>query len=469
MFASEIKALLMIDDLPRTANPRSTFDYLANGVCDHGEETMFAHVHQVPVAGVLTLDVRDVPRVIARRIAWVPTAASTIDVSRDDAARLVREAFLGNIGRHLRSDVPVGAALSGGLDSSSILAAMRLVEPKAELHAFSYLADDSLLNEERWVRAAATAARAEVHSAHVSADSLAKDVDALIYAQDEPFSGTTVYAQYSVFRAVHAAGIRVVLDGQGADELLGGYATYLGPHMAHLVARRAWGALTQLVRSSHGRTDVSMMTAARYAVGASTPAWVKRRLRRHVRTALFPAWLDGQWFRTHGVTADLHEPDPGPHLRSHLVTSLRSFLPSLLRYEDRNSMAFSVESRVPFLTTRFADLVLSLPDDYLISPDGARKAVFRDAMRGIVPDLVIERRDKLGFHTPEPALLGAGHSWATHVLESEAARRLPGLRPDTLQQAAAVSRNGTHGPKIPLWRILNLIRWADIFDVQFAE
>jgi asparagine synthase (glutamine-hydrolysing) len=467
-FASEIKALLTVEGFARRVNPRAMLAYLTQGLCDHTTDSMFANIHQLHPAGILVVDVAGIPRIVSRRTGWVPCVMATLDVSPNEAASLVREAFVGNISRHLRSDVPVGAALSGGVDSSSIVSVMRRVAPTTELHAFSYFADDSRLNEERWVHAAAGSAGALVHAVRVDAETLARDVDTLIRAQDEPFDGTSIYAQFSVFRAVAEAGIRVVLDGQGADELLGGYAAYLGPHIANLVTLGHWRAAAQLVRTSHGRADVSVMSAARYLIGASTPRWMKERLSSRVRAAMLPTWIDAEWFMSRGGTPVGHQQDPGPGLRSHLVQSIRTTLPSLLRYEDRNSMAFSVESRVPFLTTRFAELVLALPDSYLIAPDGTRKAVFRNAMRGIVPDVILDRRDKLGFHTPEQSLLGAAHAWASRVLNSETGRQLPGVTPTGISRAATMVGNGLHGPTMPVWRILNLIRWAELFDVQFV-
>jgi asparagine synthase (glutamine-hydrolysing) len=130
-------------------------------------------------------------------------------------------------------------------------------------------------------------------------------------------------------------------------------------------------------------------------------------------------------------------------------------------------MAFSVESRVPFLTTRFAELVLSLPAGYLIADDGTRKAVLRDAMRGIVPDQILDRRDKIGFRTPERALLAGADSWTARVLASEVANQLPFVDLVTVRGATARAAEGGQS-SVPLWRVLNLIRWADLFDVQFA-
>jgi asparagine synthase (glutamine-hydrolysing) len=136
-------------------------------------------------------------------------------------------------------------------------------------------------------------------------------------------------------------------------------------------------------------------------------------LRKLVGKDLVPSWLNRGWFHKKGV--DPHRNRKGYSssniLREKLLRELVEHLPSLLRYEDRNSMAFSIESRVPFLSPELVNFVLSLPEPYIIAPDGTSKAVFRRAMRGIVPDPILDRQDKIGFATPEHTWLSAASSW----------------------------------------------------------
>ena len=131
-------------------------------------------------------------------------------------------------------------------------------------------------------------------------------------------------------------------------------------------------------------------------------------------------------------------------------------------------MAFSVESRVPFLTTSFAELVLSLPEEYLIAPDGTRKAVLRTAMRGVVPDVILDRRDKIGFQTPESSLIAGAGAWAAKVLRGETAERITAIKREDTKRAAVSIESGTRDNSIPLWRWLNVIRWADLFQVSWS-
>jgi asparagine synthase (glutamine-hydrolysing) len=142
-------------------------------------------------------------------------------------------------------------------------------------------------------------------------------------------------------------------------------------------------------------------------------------------------------------------------------------LPHLLRYEDRNSMAFSIESRVPFLTPKLAEFVFSLPEEFIIAPNGTSKAVFRAAMRGIVPDAILQRRDKIGFATPEKAWLQALRPWVESKLQSEHACRIPALRSRELLRHWERSVGGGKSIDSHLWRAINLIEWSRQFGVCF--
>ena len=139
----------------------------------------------------------------------------------------------------------------------------------------------------------------------------------------------------------------------------------------------------------------------------------------------------------------------------------------LLRYEDRNSMAFSIESRVPFLHPELVRFVLALPEEWILGEDGTSKHVFRRAMRGLVPDPVLDRRDKIGFATPERRWLEAIAPWVEKILSGEAVARVPVLRPAALRESwQEVLRTG-RGFDFRVWRWINLVRWSELFDVSF--
>jgi len=142
-------------------------------------------------------------------------------------------------------------------------------------------------------------------------------------------------------------------------------------------------------------------------------------------------------------------------------------LPHLLRYEDRNSMAFSIESRVPFLTRELAELLLTLPEEYIIAPDGTSKSIFRRAMRGLVPDPILERRDKVGFATPERAWMRALQPWVDQVVGGDGLTATPALDARAVRSEwARIARDGKPFDA-RVWRWVNLVEWTRQFNVTF--
>jgi asparagine synthase (glutamine-hydrolysing) len=466
-FASEINALFAVPHVSRRVNASALYDYLHLGLTDHREQTVFADIRHLPPAHYARVSL-DAPDRIEPVEYWRPTAQKH-DIPFDEAATRIRELFEENIRLHLRSDVPVGTALSGGIDSSAILTVMRdIAGADADINSFSYLADDPRIDEERWVDLAADASRARVHKVRVTPEELVADLDHLIVCQGEPFGSTSIYAQHRVFRLAAEAGVPVMLDGQGADELFAGYRSYLAARLASLVRSGHFVAAARLIAGVRRLPDTDVNW--RVAVQAATyvvPERLKPSLRRLLRRDPMPPWLDSGWFLRHGVDGR-QVTAPGSGLGDALRTAFsNTSLPSLLRYEDRNSMAFSIESRVPFLTPALVDYVFSLPEEHFVSEDGLSKAVFRAAMRGITPDAILDRRDKIGFQTPEQRWLNLLSPWVDQILRGEAARRVPALHVPAVQEHWSAVLRGQRPFDWRIWRWLNVVRWSELYDVEY--
>jgi asparagine synthase (glutamine-hydrolysing) len=468
-FASEIKALLELPGASHRVNPARLYAYLEAGLTDHGDETMFAEVRQLPGAHWMTvpLDGGAAPEPVRY---WQVDPERRTELSFDDAAERLRELFLESVRLHLRSDVPVGAALSGGIDSSAVVGAIRHLEPGAELHSFSFVADDARLSEERWVDVAAGAANTVVHKVRPVASDLPAELDALIRTQDEPFGSSSIYAQHRVFRLAREAGIKVMLDGQGADELLGGYWPFLLARVGSLVSGGRWLKAADLARHAARLEHVPTRSLLLSAAGLYTPDFVRsaaRRLRRRNERGEADV-LRREWFAERGAAVETDPPVRGREmLRRSLLQSQKWGLPSLLRYEDRNSMASSIESRVPFLTPALAEFLLALPEEHLIDGRGVTKAVFRRAMRGIVPDAVLDRRDKIGFATPEGSWMAVLRPWVQDVLSPEGLAAAPVLAAEPVQARWRDTVAGTRAYDSRMWRWMNLVRWSQMYGVTY--
>lgn len=469
VFASEMKALLGLPGFRPTLGPGRAYQYLRFGVADFGGRTLVDGIRQLAAAHYLEIDL-DAPGASPEPVRyWSLRPRLREDLTFDDAARDLRDLFLDSVRLHLRSDVPVGVALSGGIDSSALLASMRYLEgPSLELHAFSYVAADKRLSEEPWIDCAVAAAGATVHKTSPSAQDLAGDLDQLITGLDEPFRTTSTYAQYRVFRLAREAGIKVTLDGQGADETLAGYRPYVSARIASCVKHGNVREAANLATRAGQLPGSSRRSLMLQAGGHLLPRPLQGRARSLAGVGLKPAWLNISWFESRGIRAgDISAPPGRDVLRAtlrHEITT--TSLPGLLRFEDRTSMAHSVESRVPFLTPRLVEFCLGLPESYLVTADGTSKAVFRAAMRGIVPDAILDRRDKVGFETPELQWLRALDPWVATVLSSDGAQAVTPLNLEALTREWHAVATGARPFGNHIWRCLNLIRWADLLGVR---
>ncbi len=456
-FASEIGPLLEWTRVPRTADPQRLYDYLRLGWTDHAGATMFAHVQQVPAGHSLQILLDGSARTLQRW--WSPRHTPELKLSLEESAQRVRATFLENLALHLRSDVPIGTALSGGIDSSALTCGIRHLDPRAELHAVSYVADDAELSEERWIDLVGRAAGAVVHKVHPQPGELVRDLDRLIDVQGEPFASTSLYAQYRVFAKARELGLKVMLDGQGADELFAGYRLHQAARLATLLRQGSWGAAWNFVRQTNESGRPRRVLQALRMLIAPTP------IGRRLESERVPVWLNRRWLQREGVTTHGWPGSRSPTmLRDQLEQSLTATsLPMLLRFEDRNSMAWSIESRVPFLTPRLAELALRLPEEHLIGADGLSKRVLRLALKGIVPDEVLERRDKIGFATPEARWLKEIAPWVDATLAD--AERLDILDGSALRARWRRIVAGEIAYEPCVWRWVNAIRWAQRFDV----
>lgn len=470
LFASELQAILALrrGETPM-ANWQRSYDYLVHGDFDTSCETFFDDILALSPGHRIEIDLYR-PGRIQQLCWWKPRVGQASNMSFGDAAEAVREQFLHNVSLHLRSDVPLGATLSGGIDSSAIVCAMRKLEPDAPLHTFSYVAADDPRSEERWVDTVNQHVGAISHKVVANHSDLTRDLERLIALQGEPFMSTSVYAQYRVYALARENGVTVTLEGQGADELLAGYSGFPGERMLSMLEQ---GRLLEVQRFAWqwsrwpGR---SYRRAWQYLVASALPDRLFHLARHYSGREPMPAWLKADVLREAQV--DMHytrlHRDPqakGRRVVERMAHALQHrFLPGYLREGDRNSMQFSVESRLPFLTLPMAQLMLSLPEEYLISPEGQTKHVFRAAMRGIIPDEILNRRDKIGFETPEFTWLSGMsetvRSWLAHGAD------IPFLNHRELLQQFDAVMAGKRPANNQLWRWINFIKWHEQMGVR---
>lgn len=465
-FASEIPALMELLPGKPMLDWQRAYDYLVHGDYDSGPRTFFEGVSHLLPGHLLVVDLNR-GQVAESERWWVPSIVERHDLSFSDAAEMVREQFLQNIRLHLRSDVPLGAALSGGIDSSAVVCAMRHVQPGLPIKTFSYIARGNAVSEEAWVDRVNQFVGAQSHKVVVSGEELSRDLDDMIAVQGEPFGSTSIYAQYRVFRMAQEQGVTVTLDGQGADEMLAGYNGYPGQRIRSLLEKGRLSEALHFLNQWAKWPGRGYVAGAKHLVAATTQGKLHDMLRRLGGMHDLPAWINAEPLEERGVICrypyqrpDINE--VGRRVSAELLLSLtRRGLPALLRHGDRNSMRFSVESRVPFLTLDLVELLLSLPETYLISRAGETKSVFRAAMRGIVPDDILDRRDKIGFVTPEQDWLlpmaDTVRLWLSEDLQ------IPFLNQAEVLREFELIIAGKKAFSWQVWRWINFCRWYSRF------
>jgi asparagine synthase (glutamine-hydrolysing) len=468
-FSSDPTVLLQFPGVGRSARSDRVYDYLRFGTTDFGDETLWRDIMQVPAAHFLEVPLDQRARTGAQRYWSIPKYEPR-DISFEEAAVQLRELFIDSVRLHLRSDVPLGACLSGGIDSSAIVMAMRqILGASADIRSFSFIASDPRVSEERWIKTVVHESGAAPACTRPSEADLVECLTDLVRTQGEPFGSTTIFAQYAVFRLAAEHKVKVMLDGQGADEMLGGYWPYVGARIGSLLASGNVVAAMKLLRQGASYPDMKAGRLMAVAGGLVIPRGLQGLGRMLVGRKLAPDWLNADWFSRQGVVMAAPLEARGPnHLRSQLEQSVTDVtLPMLLRYEDRNSMRFSIESRVPFLTTQLAEFIFSLPEEYIIDRSAVRKSVFRRAMRGLVPNEILDRRDKIGFQTPESSWLGTLRPWIEQKLASDAAHEIPALRLPAVTREFENILQGKRASGSHAWRWINLIEWTSQYSVAF--
>jgi asparagine synthase (glutamine-hydrolysing) len=384
LWASEVKAIRKVVGERLTLSHLHLDFFLAHGSQEMGEETLFKEIRRFPPSHFRYAAPAD--HAVAPAVSYwdFPTDKRSFD-SVERAAESLRSLLDDSIQLRMRSDVPWGTTLSGGLDSSSIVFAAQRLRKRAgqdgPIHSFTAIFPGEEGDESAFAKRVAAELELE---AHYNNPLTAFDLDAFerfSYHQDFPVPNTSMYAQWSVMEAVGASPVKVLLDGQGGDELFAGYHHHVYKYGRDLLLHGRVGAYRQLVEE---------FCAIRGLSPAKVKGYITDDLKLYLRLRLGKR-LPGP----PEVTAW----NKALTLREVLQLDIRSWvMPSLLRYEDRNSMAFGIEARLPFLDYRVVEFAMQIPDEYKIHA-GWQKYILRMAMPEL-PDVIRWRKDKKGFTTP---------------------------------------------------------------------
>lgn len=463
--ASEVKQFLAVPGFTPRVDEISAYRFLVQGQLSIDARGFFAGVNELRGGHNLIYDLAR-GRYSVRRWYDLASASSLCPLPFGEAAQRFKELFFDAVKLRLRSDVAVGSCLSGGVDSSSIVSAVRSLTGSTDaLRTVSAAWDDPSCDETRYFDAVTrkTGFATVVTRPNVD-DLLARGaLDRMLYHQDQPILSASHFAEYGVFEAARAHRLVVMLDGQGADEYLAGYSDFFPAFLRARVSRaQLWTAVHE-ARARGRLRGLPASTALRALLGAvvSDP----RRGLLPARRAGAPNWVGPRLAKlARDPAIGVPEQEQAGSIRELSIAQLVSTsVPYQLHSEDRNSMLHSIESRLPFLDYRLVEFGVSLPDEYKIR-EGATKAIVRAALRDVLPAEIVERHDKVGFAAPEQPFMRNNAPSLRGELGAACAA-FPDLLRDRLVSRfdAMVARREPYSSLY--FRVMAFWRWAQLFDV----
>jgi asparagine synthase (glutamine-hydrolysing) len=471
-FGSEIKQFTIVDSWEARLNFPRAYDYLFHALTDHTDETMFQGVFHLPPGSCILLHSKEfVPNKQGRitNSRWYEPSFKGYKGSFEDAKLEFREHFKSAVELHLRSDVPVGSALSGGLDSSAIVSYVNILlreESKAELQkTFSSCSEDKRYDEKIWMDEVIRHTKVEAHFVYPRGENVLNLSEKIIWHQDEPYQSQSAYLGYHVFEKAKENGVTVLLNGQGADEYLSGYSDFRILRLRKLIKSLHWKKLfLELGALSFFGKILASFKLLYHELPLSVSLFFSSFSRANrIKRSLFSSELLDKG-NIHPFENIPYKHDSAFDIAHHQL--LYEPLQKYLRWEDRNSMAHSVEARVPFLDYRLIEFTTQLPLNYLDGKDETKKIMIH-SLDGILPEVIKNRKDKKGFITPE-------QRWFTKDLKAEFMQ----LFEKNISYAKGIineveSRNylekvqaGTFPFDYTYWRIISFCLWMKVFNVK---
>jgi len=470
-FNSEIKGLLAKPDISRKINYDASAAYLRNGLESFAGETFFDAISELKPAHYFIYDIEKKKLMIEQyyELRFCDIWEQFNEKKCDEYIEGVKDRVLQAVDLRLNADVTVGSCLSGGMDSSAIVCSINKllkeksyasIGPKQGVVTACY--ENSPIDESKWAQCVSDHVSAEWHKVFPKREELLNDLNDLIFSQDVPFGSTSIYAQYRVMKTAREAGITVMLDGQGGDELFTGYTPYYYTFYAEAKKNRDTDLLkteqNYIKNTPLGDININKINNNKHikdVVKKLLPHDVKNFLRNIIRQPESGYILaSGKTYRQYSYST-----------LNQMLNTLMSYtsLPILLKYEDRNSMRFSIESRTPFADdVDLIEYTFLIPGVYKIH-NGWSKYLLRESMGNIVPKQIKERTDKIGFSTPEydwlqsikPYVFDSNNTDINKIL------KITQMEKDWEKIFAKQNRTGVTN----IWRYINFILWFKAFKV----
>jgi asparagine synthase (glutamine-hydrolysing) len=468
IFASEIKAILPFFKEGPKANVDRLLDNIMYNLFDHTSETMFQNVNQLRPGFLLVIDENF--QISTKQYYNIENITYNIN-SYEKNVEIFKSLFYDSIKLRLRADVPVGSCLSGGLDSSSIVCVTAELLKNHKYVAHHTISscynkeEEKKFDEQEYIDEVTTASKTICHKTYPEVTNFFRNFNDIIYHQDEPVGGLCHESQYNVFRAAHKENITVMLDGQGADEQLAGYAFFHSEIVKEFLrSGKIFSALKEIYyfKKLRSNTEIYGLKGLFYFVIKDfLPQKIQRKFIK-----LFTSREEFAWLKVPYSGELVNKCRTSKTFDESIKQSLKYGLVQLLHFEDRNSMASSIEGRTPFLDYRLVEHIVSLPPSHKLK-DGITKRVLRDSMKGIIPEKIRIRTSKLGFAVPVELWIMKNPQIVKMELENAIEILQPLFDKDKIMAWFEKNINNEIALKNDfIWRLISAGRWVKLFNVK---
>ena len=402
IFASEIKQILAYDTYEKKPNDRLIYDFLAIGLEDHTSETFFKDIYQLKGGEYALLDFKN--KTFHKDRFYDLGKIQTMAGDESNYYQSFRDLFFDSVDIRLRSDVPVGSCLSGGLDSSAVVCTVAEILKRKEtyqaLETFTACWENEEIDERKYAEKIVAYSGTKGNNIFPSSEELHQDLSELMWHQEEPFGSLSIFAQWSVMKAARKRGIPVLLDGQGGDEVFLGYERYYAWFFMDLLKQGRFRKFIDELKKGSKNSKLTVAEIMQYYIYFTFNRVRALRLKSNAKK-----YMNEDFIRNYNL---LHELTIFKYAKSTVdlqrIEIQETQLSHLLKYADRNSMAFSIETRLPFLDYRLVEFALSVPSELKIR-NGWTKNIVREGMKEIVPEGIRKRKNKIGFNAPQAFLL----------------------------------------------------------------
>ncbi len=444
IFSSIISAILS-HNIQTSPNEKTIMQFLAYNLEHCDKNTFFENIYSLVPGNFLKYDLKTQKYFVQKWYA--PKRRQNVN------EEIIKQAFVESVKSQTVADVPIGSCLSGGIDSSSIVCTLDKFLPY-KFYTFSFVAPGTAIDESKYIKEVGRLTKTEQFFTEMNEDDFLIEFSDFVGAMEEPVLSLSPYAQYRVMKLAHQAGAKVLLDGQGGDEIFAGYIYYFSYRYFELLADlRLIELVREMIKYVRNFKNVFPILMFKFML---LPGFLKKLLWRkmvnkwvnhQLLEELCPGKSDPRWERL-----SLDEA-----LR---LTLFSTAIPHLLQWEDKNAMRWSIESRVPFLDLNLVESALSLAPEQKLR-DGKTKVIFKEAVRDILPEMIKNRKDKIGFGTPEDEFFRRPKvaDFCREIIYSDSFKNRPYWKWDKVEEMflSHINNKKNHGREI--WKWINLENW----------